>query len=303
MRPVARHVFEAFVPVLIRWPRRFGLFEAILFLRIGSLEWLRRHRLIIGELERMRRSAEAERLRVLDFGGLSGSLAYAIRLYGLTARYEIHVVDIEREAIAAVELRPPLAGKLAIDPVPPLPYPDRWFDIVSSSDVFEHIPRDLRSAWANELARVARIGQVHTVPCDSADGRWISSEVDREFARWYESVHGEPEAWTVEHIANGVPTVDELTAAFRPTSLRGLANAVIWLDSMRVQYGSPTRLQRLKFVGGYLTHRRSDQRPPFKGCLIVVGAAATPPMAGPSNALLQSVDAGIAADAAPEGGA
>lgn len=218
----------------------------------------------------MRRAARAPRLLVLDFGGLSGSLAHAIRLYGLTHNYEIHVVDIERKAIAAIELRPPLVGKLGIDPIPPLPYPDGSFDVVASSDVFEHIPRKLRTAWADELARVARIGQVHTVPCDSPDAIWESSAVDREFASWYESVIGEPEPWTMEHITNGVPTISELTSAFRPTKLRGLANTAIWIDSMRVQYGPGGWLRRLGFIIRYIARRRIDRRPPFKGCLIVI---------------------------------
>lgn len=276
MRPVIRRIFEATVPVLVRWPRGFGLFETLLYLRVGSLEWLRRHRLIVGELERMRRAAGTQRLRVLDFGGLGGSLAQAIRLYGLTGNYDIHVVDIDREAIEAIELRPPLAGKLAIDPAPPLPYPDGSFDVVVSSDVFEHIPRKLRRAWADELARVARIGQVHTVPCDSSDALWESSAVDREFASWYESALGEPEPWTMEHITHGVPTIDELTAAFGPTELRGLANTAIWMDSMRVQYGPPGLLRRLRFITRYIAHRRTDQRPPFKGCLIVVDRKGKP---------------------------
>lgn len=280
MRPVIRRIFEATAPVLVRWPRGFGLFETLLYLRVGSLEWLRRHRLIVGELERMRRAAGTQRLRVLDFGGLTGSLAHAIRLYGLTRSYEIHVVDIEREAIEAIELRPPLAGKLAIDPVPPLPYPDASFDVVVSSDVFEHIPRRLRRAWADELARVARIGQVHTVPCDSADARWESSVVDREFASWYESALGEPERWTAEHIANGVPTISELTSDFRPTEVRGLANTAIWMDSMRVQYGPAGLFRRIRFITRYIAHQRIDQRPPFKGCLIVVDRASTAPPAG-----------------------
>lgn len=279
---VIRRIFEIGAPILIRWPRGFGLFETVLYLHIGSLEWLRRHRLIIGELERMRRAADAERLRVLDFGGLGGSLAHAIRLYGLTGRYEIHVVDIEREAIEGIQLRPPLAGKLAIDPAPPLPYQDGSFDVVASSDVFEHIPREMRSEWAHELARVARIGQVHTVPCDSSDSRWESSTVDREFASWYESALGEPERWTVEHIANGVPTVDELTATFHPTDLRGLANTAIWMDSMRVQCGRSGWFGRIRFITKYIAHRRTDQRPPFKGCLIVVEGGQMIPAVGVS---------------------
>lgn len=273
MHLAVKRVVVRVVPVLVRWPRGFGLFESFLYMRVGSLEWLRRHRMIIGELERLRKADGADVLRVLDFGGLSGSLAHAIRLYGLTNRYEVHVVDIEKEAIEGVELRPPLAGKLAIEPVPPLPYPDRAFDVVVSSDVFEHIPRDMRGPWADELARVARIGQVHTVPCDSSDSRWDSSAVDREFASWYESRFGEPERWTSEHIANGVPTVDELRAAFHPTELSGLANTAIWMDSMRIQNGPPGRLRRLQFVVGYLARRKADKRPPFKGCLMVVHRA------------------------------
>lgn len=273
VRTAVRVALEATAPLFVRWPRAFGVYDAILYVGIGSLEWLRRHRVIIGELERIRHAAGAERLRVLDFGGLSGALANVIRLYGLTRHYEIHVVDIERETIDAVQLRPPLVGKLAIDPRPPLPYEDAAFDVVASSDVFEHIPRDLRGAWADELARVARLGQVHTVPCDSLDGHWQSSAVDREFDAWHRSALGEPERWTAEHIENGVPTVDELTSAFHPTALRGLANTSLWLDSMRVQFGSPGSLRRLPFLLRYIANRARDERPPFKGCLIVVDGA------------------------------
>jgi hypothetical protein len=74
----------------------------------------------------------------------------------------------------------------------------------------------------------------------------------------------------VEHIANGVPTVDELTAAFHPTELRGLANTSIWMDSMRVQCGPPGFVRRVRFIARYVANRNADQRPPFKGCLIIV---------------------------------
>lgn len=276
IRAVVRRTLETTAPLLVRWPRSFGVYDAVLYVGIGSLEWLRRHRLIIGELERIRSIAGEQRLRVLDFGGLSGSLADVIRLYGLTRHYEIHVVDIDRQAIDGVELRAPLTGKLAIAPEPPLPYPDSAFDVVVSSDVFEHIPRELRSSWADELARVARLGQVHTVPCDSQDGRWESSLVDREFDTWYRAMVGEPERWTAEHIENGVPTLDELTSAFHPTEIHGLANTGLWMDSMRVQFGPPGVLRRLRFLARYIAERAKDDRPPFKGCLIVVDRAMQP---------------------------
>jgi hypothetical protein len=94
--------------------------------------------------------------------------------------------------------------------------------------------------------------------------------VDLKFASWYEATRGEPERWTAEHLANGVPTVDELTAAFHPTTLHGLANTTIWMDSMRVQFGPPGWLRRVRFAVAYVAHIGADQRAPFKGCLITV---------------------------------
>jgi len=81
---------------------------------------------------------------------------------------------------------------------------------------------------------------------------------------------GEPERWTAEHIANGVPSVEELNAIFHPTEIRGLANTKIWMDSMRVQFGPSSASRRLLYIARYIARRRSDLRPPFKGCLIVV---------------------------------
>jgi len=76
------------------------------------------------------------------------------RLYGQTGHDEVAVTDIDRAAVDAVELRSPVTRKHVIEPTPPLPFRDLTFDVVVSSDVFEHIPRDLRDPWARELARV-----------------------------------------------------------------------------------------------------------------------------------------------------
>ncbi len=253
------------------------------------MEWLRRHRLIIGELERLRREEGIATMGVLDFGGSSGALAKAIRLYGLSEHYKVHLVDIDRAALGQIAVRSPIAAKLEIQPRPPLPYEASSFDVVVSSDVFEHIPGDLRATWAHELTRVARLGQVHTMPCDSSDGRWNSSDVDRAFHTWYQAAFGNQERWTAEHIANRVPRIEDIIAAFHPTDVSGLANSTIWLESMRIQFAGGL-LSRLRFVLGYLRRRHTDRQPPFKGCLLVVdrrpradperSTSASPPTSG-----------------------
>lgn len=62
------------VPVQL-FPGRFGALEFTFLLRTGSLEWLRRHMLVLGELELLRAGLGVQTLRVLDSGGAQGPLA------------------------------------------------------------------------------------------------------------------------------------------------------------------------------------------------------------------------------------
>lgn len=249
--------------VIRRFPRRFGIFE---LLALGSLEWMRRHLAVINELERLR--AERPLMSVLDFGGADGALGRALDLYGLADHYEVTVADID---LSQATLRRPIRALASIDPDGKLPFADGSFDVVASSDVFEHIPPEARPRWATELHRVSRGGQVHTMPCDSADGRFASTAADRRFAAWYTNRFGEPERWTEEHLAMGTPQLEEVTSLLSPSTVRPIVNVDVWFAAMVAKHGSTGISARLRFLARYLVRfRRRAGQPPFKNAVFVV---------------------------------
>lgn len=249
--------------LLVRgFPRRFGLFE---MLALASLESTRRHLVIINELERFR--AGRSRISVLDFGGAEGALGRALDLYGLAGRYDVTVADLD---VSRTPIRPPIREAVMINPGVPLPFPDASFDVVASSDVFEHIPREQRPRWAADLSRVSRGPQIHTVPSDSEDGRWQSTIADERFAAWYLARFGEPERWTAEHLTAGTPTVEEMAAILRAPA-RPIVNIDVWLTAMTARYDSTGLLARARFALAYIFRdRQRANRPPFKSAAYVV---------------------------------
>ena len=257
------------------FPRRhFGLFEALAYPWIGSLEWLRRMQLVVDELERVRRSSGRECLTVLDFGGSSGYLAVALRLWGVDRHYEVTLADIDEAAIEVADVSPPIVEKLLIDDNGGLPIEAEGVDVTFSGDVFEHIPRERRPFWASEIARVSRLAQIHTMPCDGDDGQSASTAADAAFLDWHELTLGSPERWTSEHRQNGLPTHAELRELFTGSRIDPLLNTGVWLESVKLQF-SGARVARLRFIARYMLRLRSvEGEPPFKSCIVVVAKTA-----------------------------
>ena len=250
-----------------RFPRRFGLFEIS---AIGSAEWLRRHLAIINELESVRRESGRETLDVLDFGGADGSLARAMRLYGLERHYRVLVADIEAP-VGGLAVQVPVTGFILLDPNGELPLAGMSVDVAVSSDVFEHIPAGMRSHWASQLGRVTRLAQVHSMPADGGGGKWTSTLTDQRFADWYRDQFEEEERWTAEHLANGAPTIEELRTIFPNASVSGIVNSAVWFAMMRAKYGRKGPLERLTLAVRYASRYRSlERRPPFKNALVVM---------------------------------
>lgn len=239
-----------------RIPRRVGLYEVMLYPLFGTIEWLRRHALIIAELERIR--GEGERLVVLDFGGGDGALSRALRIYGRARDYDVITADIDP------------AAEMVLAPDGRLPIDDRSVDVVASSDVFEHIPPAARARWAAELLRVARRGQVHTFPADGGGGAWRSTWADRELDSWHRARFGVPERWTLEHLSGTEPTVEEMAGLFPGAEVHGFANVYQWLELMRQQLGRRSLFGRLRFAIHLMkTYRDLDDGQPWKAALVV----------------------------------
>jgi SAM-dependent methyltransferase len=92
--------------------------------------------------------------RVLDFGCGCGRL---LRHLGQVAdRVQIHGADIDSEMIEWLRANVPFARFDVTAPEPPLPYPDKYFDLIISHSVFTHLDEGLQDVWLAELQRVTR---------------------------------------------------------------------------------------------------------------------------------------------------
>ena len=80
------------------------------------------------------------------------------------------------------------------------------FDVVISSDVFEHIPTDKREEFFFETTRVAKLASVHCFPFNSEQNK--SAEIRTN--EYYKALYGEDHIWLKEHIENGLPDINKV---------------------------------------------------------------------------------------------
>lgn len=90
--------------------------------------------------------------RVFDFGCADGVSVAAFRLVGL----EAYGCDLSKYAISMV---PKIAKKYVwVGNINERNFPDKYFDLIVSFDVLEHIPPDEIDMIGEELARIAKFG-------------------------------------------------------------------------------------------------------------------------------------------------
>jgi SAM-dependent methyltransferase len=94
--------------------------------------------------------------QVLDFG--VGWGRYPRILAGDVLPSGLHGVDVDPEMVFACRTLGVPGQFQQISPRGTLPYGDATFDLIISYSVFSHLPEDLTTAWANEIARVAKPG-------------------------------------------------------------------------------------------------------------------------------------------------
>lgn len=270
-RDPVRRVF-AYISRLLphRPPRNFGLFESLRYVHSGALDWTVRHLQIINELERLRAWNSERPLAILDFGGGDGSLGAFLADYGLASDYAVTLADIDANALQVAFHDAPVQRIVHIDSKPPLPFPDGSFDMVVSSDVFEHIPSELRRAWADELLRVARRAIVHTMPYDDG-ARFTSVEADRAFAQWHLEAFGVEERWTSQHLAYQVPGGADAEILFGASQVRGTMNSNVWLAAIKREFTPAWPVLRvIRKLRNVVEFQRRGSLPPYKGCVMVL---------------------------------
>jgi SAM-dependent methyltransferase len=120
-------------------------------------------------------NAEAAPFRGLDFGSGSGRVLVPLHelcLKHLTSSRPVEWFgsDVDRQAVTWAQKNLSSTAKfVANTAMPPLPFPDQFFDFIFSISVFTHIPEDMQFAWLAELSRVLKIGGLALVSTLSLD--------------------------------------------------------------------------------------------------------------------------------------
>jgi len=93
---------------------------------------------------------------ILDFGCGCGRV---LRFFKPTASQTINGTDIDNESIAwCQQYLITIANFNTNHDLPPLHYPNNYFDFVYSISVFTHLPEDMQFQWLSELKRVLKPG-------------------------------------------------------------------------------------------------------------------------------------------------
>lgn len=161
-----------------------------------------------------------ERVRaLLDFGCGCGRVTR--HWSGLEA--EVHGCDVDSRLVAWCRTHLSFGSFEVTRLEPPLPYPDRRFDLVYALSVFTHLPEELQHAWVRELARVLEPGGHLLVTTHGS--RYLDQLDPSERARFEAGqlvVRNDrdaganacgayhPPAWVREHLAKGFEVVEHV---------------------------------------------------------------------------------------------
>ena len=129
-------------------------------------------------------------LTILDVGGRAGNVDLFL------PNDDLHILDIRRGE----------ESNYVMGDIAEAPYKNNCFDVVVSSDVYEHIIPDERLNVISEMLRVANNYVILGAPFDSKDVQ--NAEI--KACDYYTEIVGEPHPWLKEHIDNGLPSKKEL---------------------------------------------------------------------------------------------
>lgn len=249
---------------LCRQPRgrSFGIREALAFgWRIDC--WDRGTRLVdaitrlAGEAVRLESEGldgESEATWVLDLGGGNAGLASFLP----ATRFRVVSVDVKRHLVRGAR------GLGVVADGCQLPFREAAFSVVASSDVLEHVPEESKARFLAEAARVAALGVAVHCPVTGESGRFDGAALDRRFQEWHVREFGEAEPNTEEHLAAGLPSVEQIRSALPGCAVEPTQPGQLWLDMVRLGRS------RGKFLAGLRLMKRvraDDGAPPYHAAL------------------------------------
>ena len=188
-------------------------------------------------------------LRMLEVSSGRGGIAWFLRQSG----FQICLVDS-----TAALLRDSLGGnawRVCADGAR-LPFSDRSFEVVVSVDTLEHLPRENRRLFLEELKRIAVHAVILTCPMDSVDGEFQARTYDTALMRDIESRHSVLPGWLQDHMQKGHPYREELCDAFPGARVRGTQNGEKWIEYAKMHQ------RPLRWVLSGLRYRQRIQKEP-----------------------------------------
>jgi len=128
--------------------------------------------------------------RMLDWGCGCGRLSVHFLLDG--AIPEFFGCDIDTEATVWCQENLCAGRFQSIDPYPPTPYPDHFFDLVIGYSVFTHLRREAQDLWLREMRRVI------------APGGLFLASIHGRFAAYFARPPGDSRIQRLQHRIRGL---------------------------------------------------------------------------------------------------
>ncbi|HVC36220.1 MAG TPA: glycosyltransferase [Candidatus Dormibacteraeota bacterium] len=89
-----------------------------------------------------------------------------------------------------------------------MPFDDKYFDVVVTTDTLEHISADKRQLFLEECYRVSKEFLIVVAPFESGN----TSRTEKEVNNVYRALAGKPYPWLKEHVETGLPKTEVVTA-------------------------------------------------------------------------------------------
>lgn len=224
---------------------KFGIIEALVF--SNAMTFWQRH-LAVARHIRIRDGG----LSVLDVGG-----ADALARFMDVSKFHFCALNVDRSAFT----NNPLRDRLFVADGGNMPFRNESFDILTSVSTLEHMPKERREAFLNELKRVARKMVIIYVPVDQFGARY-----DRKYAEIHQKLLGYVEPFTAEHIRYGLPSLAELRRSFPDADICGVQNCAVWYVLILFE-GVPI-LQLFAGLFYLAILKKFDDNPPYYGCIV-----------------------------------